>query len=749
MFPPSNQQPPPFEEDPLAQAEQALNPTPGLLPARMPEALDYRVRLTSEERLKLGQSLQTSYLAYQSQTERRRDNTRLWREDVEMIEWNGPQIWPGAARMRAPLTAIACRSHSTKLNGLLVQANPPFRVIPKGAEAANYSRVIESFLANKLQECRWEEAAREVHECLPVDGNCLVGVFYERRMGYKPLPYVEHDEAVTEELLASGLDFGEAMQAGVQTDARGQAKLSLDYEEFPEYEGVELRVVPQERMIVLPASATRPEDLWAMGERLTVRGSDLKQGVKEKRYLKSAVDKLLKAGSDAPMSEEDDDYEDQSGVEVEFDTPFEGDDDFKEFEIIELALKADLNKDGKHEWYIVAFHEATGEIIRCQHSPFEDGKCPWVMFRYIRRPGRLFWQSVAERNAVAQASATHCLNTFHNLSDILAGSGSSFFYTSRAGIKPQTWTWTPGVPKLIDSLTDVQPMVFPQLAQAIANQLEGYAAMKGISDLLTSSSNPVVGKESEGDKTLGEVRLVANSAMENFLDYAVSPALCWREVMERILSRFVQYSEGESVPYQVEARSGAAGEVWDVGPEGEPMAQPVEAGQQGFGKVPKAILSLPVNIAPAGLNGYADAETRIRVSMMVMQAIQTNPVTAQNIPLIMEAMDQFFTDVRAANAEKLTQLLYQGGEQLQQQMMIQQMMGAAQMGAEQEQQGKENEFRSQEQAQKGQEQQAKQQQAAEQAGMEQQRFGMEQDRHVMEMGGMQKPPVAGKNGGKK
>lgn len=746
MFPP-----PPFEdEDPLIQAEAALNPQPGLLPARMPEALDYRVRLTREERKKLGMSLQSSYIAYQSQTERRRDNTRLWREDVEMVEWNGPQPWPGAARMRAPLTAIACRSHSTKLNGLLVQANPPFRIIPKGQEAAQHSRMIESFLTSKLQECRWEEGARETHECLPVDGNCLVGVFYERRMGCKPLPFVEHNEEVTEGLLMDGLDFGEAMQAGVETDDKGQAKLSLDYEEFLEYEGVELRVVPQERMIVLPASANRPEDLWAMGERLTVRGSDLKQGVKEKRYIKEAVDRLLKQGSDAPQTEEDDDYEDQSGVEVEFDEPFDGDDDFAEFEIIELFLKADLNKDGKHEWYIVAFHEATGEVIRCQHSPFEDGKCPWVMFRYIRRPGRLFWQSVAERNAVAQASASHALNTFHNLSDILAGSGSSFFYTSRSGIKPQTWTWTPGVPKHIEQLSEVEPIVFPQLAQAIANQLEGYQVMKTISDLLTSSSNPVVGQESEGDKTLGEVRLVANSAMENFLDYAVGPALCWRDVIERILSRFVQYAEGETVPYQVQARAGGqAAEVWDVGEDGQPMAQPVEPGQQGFGRIPKAILALPVSVVPAGLQGYADAETRIRVSMMVLQAIQGNPVTAQNIPLIIEAMDQFFTDVRAANAEKLTQLLYQGAAELQQQMMIQQMMGVAQMGAEQEAQGREAENQGREQNRADQEAQFAQQQAAQQAGLEGQRFAMEQDRHTMEMGGMVKPPTNGTKGAKK
>lgn len=742
---------PESQEDPLAEIEQALNPPGGLLPARIPEALDYRVPLTAEELKKLGQSLHTSYLAFQSQTERRRDNTRLWREDVEMIEWNGPQPWTGAARMRAPLTAIACRSHSTKLNGLLVQANPPFRIIPKGQEAANYSRVIESFLTSKLQECRWEEAAREAHECLPVDGNCLVGVFYERRMGYRPLPYVEHDETVTEGLLMQGLDFGEAMQAGIDTDDRGQAKLTLDYEEFVEYEGVELRVVPQERMVVLPASATRPEDLWALGERLTVRGSDLKQGVKEKRYLKGAVKRLLKFGSDAPRTEEDDDYEYQSGVDAEYDEPFDGDDDFKEFEIIELYLKADLNRDGKHEWYCVAFHEGTGEVIRCQHSPFEDGKCPWVMFRYIRRPGRLFWQSVAERNAVAQASASHALNTFHNLSDILTGSGSSFFYTSRSGIKPQTWTWAPGVPKQVDNLNEKEPMVFPQLGQAIANQLEGYAAMKGISDLLTSSSNPVVGKESEGDKTLGEVRLVANSAMENFLDYAIGPALCWREVMERILSRFVQYSEGDSVPYQVQVGGGTPGEVFtgEMDEAGQMVPQPVEPGQQGFGKIPKAILSLPVSIVPAGLNGYADAETRIRVAMMVLQAIQGNPVTAQNIPLIIEAMDQFFTDVRAANAEKLTQLLYQGGEQLQQQMMMQQLMGVAQMGAEQEAQGREAENQGREQNRADQQAQFQQQQAAQQAGMEGERFAMEQDRHLMEMGGMQKPPANGTKGAKK
>jgi hypothetical protein len=747
MFPTPDPQP-----DPLAQVEQALNPQPALLPSRIPEALDYRVRLTREERKKLGLSLQSSYIAYQSQTERRRDNTRLWREDVEMIEWNGPQPWPGAARMRAPLTAIACRSHSTKLNGLLVQANPPFRVEPRGAEAASYVKVIESFLANKLRECRWEEAARECHECLPIDGNCLVGVFYEQRMGYRPLPYVEHDEKVTEELLSANVDFGEALQAGIETDAQGQANLTLDYEEFPEYEGVELRVVAQERMIVLPASATDPKDLWAMGERMTVRGSDLKQGVREKRYIKEAVDKLLKFGSDAPQTEEDDDYEDQSGVEVEFDEPFDGDDDFKEFEIIELFIKADLNKDKRHEWYLVAFHEATGEVIRCQHSPFEDGKCPWVMFRYIRRPGRLFWQSVAERNAVAQASASHCLNTFHNLSDILAGSGSSFFYTDQSGIKPQTWTWTPGVPKWVRDLNGIQPMVFPQLAQAIANQLEGYAAMKGISDLLTSSSNPVVGKESEGDKTLGEVRLVANSAMENFLDYAVGPALCWREVMERILSRYVQYADGVDVPYQVQARTGGEGaEVFtgEMDPSGQPVPQPVNAGEPGFGKVPKAILGLPVNIVPAGLNGYADAETRIRVATMVMQVIQGNPVTAQNIPLIIEAMDQFFTDVRAANAEKLTQLLYQGGDQLQQQQMMQQMLGVAQLQQQEAQQGREAENQDREQNRADSQAQLAAQQAEQQAGMEQGRFGMEQDRHMMEMGGMKKPPTGGKNGGKR
>ncbi len=738
MFPyPSEEQ-----EDPLAGIEQSLAPPqPALLPSRMDEALDYRVRLNVEAREKLGRELTEAYNAFRAQMDDRLSNARLWREDVEMLPWSGPQPWSGASQVRAPLTATAVRSHSQRLNNMLCQANPPFRAKADAKETVQWLRPIEDVLTSKLKEAKWEDAARELHEGLPIDAAALLGVFYKKEMGRKPVPQMRMDEGLAEELVGAGMDFAEAMAASAATDAKGQAKLSVGFEEFVKYDGPEFRFAPMERMVILPATAERLEDIWAMGERLTVRGSELKRGAKKGKYIKAAVKELITRGSDAKTTDEDDDYEYASGVDQDIPEWFGGKDEFKEFQLVELYLLHDLDEDGEEEWYCVTFHPDSSLVLRVQYSPYEDGECPWVPFGYIKRHGRFWSQSIAERNATMQSSASCALNAAHNLTDILAGSGSSFFYPPTAfaqGANPASWEWVPGKPWPCNQPQQLVFAQFPQLPAAIAAQIQIYAMAKANSELLCSTSDLTLGKETEGDKTAREASIVANAAHQGFLDYAVNVALGWSDVMKRFVSRIAQYAENGQVSYQVQAGAEAqeGREVWDIGEGGEPVQGMVPAGETGFGKVPAEVLQLPVSLAPAGIFGYADAETRFRASALLLETLSANPLTAQMPEVLLEAMDQFITDSRTPNADQLTEKLYAGWAELQQAMQMQAAMQQQAMQQEQQVQGQ--------QAQReGQQLSMQEQEQGRKAGLEEQQAGMAAEKHVMEMAGMVPAPKPG------
>lgn len=681
---------------------------PGLLPARPSLSVSFTVRgISAEERDDLGRRLKEAYGSYLAAMADRLQNAQEWRRDVELVEADVNPPWEGAAAVRAPLTAWTCQSHATRLNGQIVSTDPPFIVTARKASAVSAARVIEEVLAAKLEECNWKVVARQVHQELPVTGNCLVRVLWKEERSRVPVFKTNLREEILEPVLGSGVELEQAMLSAIDLGHNGQAKVSLEFEDRVEYDGIDLKVIPFDRMLVFPPHADDPQDLWALGERISLRGAEIRRLAREGTFIRKAAQELLLKEGTRFNSDEDEAYQEEAGLS---DT-FEFADPEKlhaEYEMVELFVKLDLNRDGFEEWYWITLECETGKVLRLQYSPYQHGKCPYVMFRYLTRPGRLWGRSIAEWLSGLQMSATAAWCDQHNLLDVLKGAATSFAYDYTTGLRPETVRYQPGVPWYVKNVNGMRPLpVGPEVPAAIAVCQNLIQQAKDYADLLTATSNPALGKETDTQKTLGEVRLVLGNSSAQFEDYATGVALSWAEVCDLIRWNLAQFGERGKVPYRVTAApEPIAPKSVDEGREpapppgmlqklaglfgrgGQPAppareAPPTVPGQPEFREVDASLLTADVDLMPAGLSQLGDAQSRLQRAQAVLTVLGQHPLTQQNWELQAELLGNFLRDVRAPDRDKLMQLIRAGVQQRKQQEQLGQLLQMEQAARQQ------------------------------------------------------------------
>lgn len=70
--------------------------------------------------------------------------------------------------------------------------------------------------------------------------------------------------------------------------------------------------------------------------------------------------------------------------------------DWQTYRLFELSVRWDVDGDGLDEELLVYFHWESRTLLRRKFNTFRNGRRPWIIFRYIRVPHRLYGEGMAE-----------------------------------------------------------------------------------------------------------------------------------------------------------------------------------------------------------------------------------------------------------------------------------------------------------------------------------------------------------------
>ncbi len=645
--------PDPF--DALDEETPNIRPLPEEEESRL-KALDLTIRLSDEERKKLGRRIGDEIYAYQRAIERRLDNVADWRRAHECTQPGTANVWEGASDIPSPNTRIYCNSHHTRLNTQILNAQPPFVAVAKKADAVEMASVAQDALASFLEAAEWAEHADQLHGELVIAGNCFWKTEYVVLEHNVPVRQVQWNKEDARGMTAAGIPLPMALHQSVE-------KVHFTHQRKVKYDGLKYKVIPFEDGVILPATIRKPEECYGIGERYMVRGCDLRQGVKDGYYFEEAVDDLLERQSDSQPQYRMEKLQDH-GVQLDQSGPAAGygdeGEDYREYDVYDLDWLADFNGDGYPEWASVVLHADTDNILSLRYLDHEDGTPRTMMFRYITRTAELFAMGIPELIACFQDADVAVLNQLVNHADLAINTNGNFWYDDTAGFDPDRHIAQLGVPTRVENINGIKEK---QMMQLPAEHYQLNQKFKDICDLLTASSNPSLGKTTDAGRTLGEVQIVLGASNMIFEDYAGrvarAHAKCWDKSRWLVAQRGMRNDSDE-----IEYRRVAAPDM------------------QEFLSIPPKSLTADIDFVPTGLEQLADLQTRIQQATLVRSSMMMDPLVAGipgMIPPNTEAMEiidrVYLKTMKYQEWRQLVAAIGRGVHAAQQAQQMEMMMG--------------------------------------------------------------------------
>jgi hypothetical protein len=256
----------------------------------------------------------------------------------------------------------------------------------------------------------------------------------------------------------------------------------------------------------------------------------------------------------------------------------------------------------------------------------------------------------------------------------------NFFVDKTAGFDPTKREVALGHPITIKDVRGVQQITIAPLPAEHYNLLQ---TLKEMIELLSQTSNPALGRETQGDKTLGEVQIVMAAAQQQFEDTASHVARQWAEVFDMMRHLAAQFHIKGEVRYRR-----------TLAPRLEVLA-PGAAPQGPMGTISADALLANVDILPTGLAQLADAQMRLQRAQVMLQTLGAHPLTAGNTAVQLIALDDYLQQFHHPQRERIMSEVLKGlqaqveeaqreeaARQMQQQMAQQQQVGAIESGAQ-------------------------------------------------------------------
>ena len=214
-------------------------------------------------------------------------------------------------------------------------------------------------------------------------------------------------------------------------------------------------------------------------------------------------------------------------------------------------------------------------------------------------------------------------------------------------------------------------------------------SFKAMADLLTNTSNPTLGRETEGNNTLGEVQILTAAAGQIFEVIAANYARQWCRIADQHRFLLAQFGDGGEVKYRKSAEPG----LMIQGENGEQIQAakiagqvvPAEAGY-AFGTISADLLRSDIDFVPSGLTQLGDWQSRLQQSLLIYRTIMESPLVVGGVPIqnpdaALLVLDDVLQKAKCSFRDKLIGSIKQ---QLQHQALMQQMALQAQMQAEEQ-----------------------------------------------------------------
>lgn len=280
------------------------------------------------------------------------------------------------------------------------------------------------------------------------------------------------------------------------TDGQASAKIKRDYVKTkrlgPQYDAISMK-----DFVFLPGHAKNQKQVYGYAYRVFARVPELQEKAKDGVYDQKAVDLVGEAH----------DRENAAVPPVVDGVASQDHPAIVEVELMQVALKRDLDDDGREEWYVLTVHVPSSTILRCKLDTFvmRVGIPRCVPFVLFPRRNSVYGYSFAFDALLTLAEEHTSLRNMKADRGALA-TQAPLKILQGALYDPEAQPMGVGRAIYVREMNEVQPMQIPDVPNSAVQQtIEQVQAVERVSGL----GDNAVGVQSLEARTLGEQRLVA------------------------------------------------------------------------------------------------------------------------------------------------------------------------------------------------------------------------------------------------
>lgn len=409
----------------------------------------------------------------------------------------------------------------------------------------------------------------------------------------------------------------------------GEPTQSLQDVQEIKYRGPRPELIEPDNFVIYPLTAKSAEDAVLIGDRFRLTPDELNRRIASGYFEKDWCEPVL-ARKGTQQSRVDNTVEQESLDRDGLDYV-----DSDEYTFWEVITGYDANGDGLVEDCVFVIEAETGTVVRATVFPYWHGRRYYIPMRPFLKPSKRFFARCLPQ--ILEHSQLEANSVHNQRVDATTMAMIKAFKGRNGGLDdPDSIEIAPGSVIPMDDVNDlVELQINPIVPGADIEQINriGSERASGVNDIAT-------GRQSEGDKTLGELQMVSARAGVRFSDVIRRCQEAYVEIAKQTAGLMYQFMEDQ------------------------------ELAQLG---VQREWLVLPWQFIPHGNTGTADKQQEVEKSVMLYDKLMENPLVIQN-PLRVHRLAK---DLLMAMDRTDTEAYIGTEEELQQQMMEQQMMSQA------------------------------------------------------------------------
>ncbi|MGB8274113.1 MAG: hypothetical protein WCF16_02460, partial [Alphaproteobacteria bacterium] len=295
----------------------------------------------------------------------------------------------------------------------------------------------------------------------------------------------------------------------------------------PQYDAISMK-----DFLFLPGHARNRRQLWGYAKRFWLRLPEIQERAKDGMYDAEAV-KLLGESSDRESEQPPTattDIAPQQGPSIEK-------------ELWELSLKADLDDDGREEWYVVTVSVQHQAVLRVKLDTFvmQVGRPRCVPFVLFPRRNAVYGYSYAGDKLLTLAEEHTALRNMKADRGALA-TNAPMTVTANALWDPEAEPFGIGRVIHVNAHEEVRQLVVSDVPNSIVEQERGLISAK---ERVGGLSDTAIGVLSNEQRTLGENRLAAGGSAVRVDEVIGHLHLAIAEVMQLRHAIWVQTLEAD------------------------------------------------------------------------------------------------------------------------------------------------------------------------------------------------------------